>query len=371
VIMRKKVLHIITATGVGGAENMLYKYLSNSNKDYIEHSVISLTGIDEFGVKIKELKIPVHALSEPIYTLQGMKDLYSVAKQLKPDVLQSWLYHSDLVALILNFLLKSKLCWNIRSYKVFKYKRSTGMLVRLLALFSKVPDAVIINSVASKNYHHKIWYRPNRWEYVPNGFDADVFKQKAEFKNDIRAELDIVFDANIIGMVARYSAEKDHESFLRACSLIHKALPSVHFVMVGYGVDQSNLKLTNIIDELDLHDCVHLLGVRLDVPAIVPCFDIACSSSIDEAFPNVIGEAMTAAVPCVVTDVGDCAMVVADTGRVVPLGDPKYISDACLELLRLPETERRDLGYQARIRAIKEFSIQKISAKYDDIYLSL
>lgn len=369
--MRRKVLHVITATGVGGAENMLYKYLCNSNKNYLDHSVVSLTGIDEFGLKIKALQIPVYALSKPIYTLQGMRELYILAKQLRPDLLQSWLYHSDLVALILSFLLKSKLCWNIRSYKVFKYSILTAMLVRVLALFSRVPDAVIINSIASMNYHHKICYRPNRWEYVPNGFDPNIFKRKSELKNDIRTELDIASHSNIVGMVARYSIEKDHESFLRACSLIHKVLPSVQFVMMGNGVDQLNLRLTHIIDELDLHDCVHLLGVRLDVPAIVPYFDIACSSSIDEAFPNVIGEAMTAGVPCVVTDVGDCAMVVGDTGRVVPLGDPKYISDACLELLSLPETERRDLGYQARIRAIKEFSIQKISAKYDDIYLSI
>ena len=369
--MRKKVLHIITSTDVGGAENMLYKYLCNSDKDHFDHSVISLKGIDTFGIKIKELQIPVYGLSEPIYTLKGMKEIYSIAKKLNPDVLQSWMYHSDLVCLVLKFFLKSKLCWNIRTYKVMNFRRLTGVLVRFLALFSKVPDVVIINSLASKEYHHEIYYRPNRWEYVPNGFDPSVFKERSELKKDIRIELDIASDTNIIGMIARYCEEKDHESFLRACSLIHKELPNVHFVMVGSGVDDTNLKLKNTIDELDLHDYVHLLGARSDVPTIVPCFDIACSTSTDEAFPNVVGEAMTAAVPCVVTDIGDCALLVGETGRVVQLGNPKYISTACLELLRLSKTQRQDLGVQARKRIVKEFSIQKISARYDQIYLGL
>ena len=350
---------------------MLYKYLCNSNRDFIDHSVISLTGIATFGIKIEELEIPVYGLSKPIYSFQGMRQLYGLAKKLKPDVVQSWLYHSDLVSLVLKCFLKFKLCWNIRSYKVYKYKRSTGILVRFLAFFSKVPDAVIINSIASKEYHHKIWYRPKKWEYVPNGFDLSIFKQRPELDNDIRNELGIDSNSIIIGMVARYTLEKDHESFLRACSLINQTVPSAQFVMVGEGVDKLNLKLTNIVTELDLDDRVHLLGVRLDIPAIVPYFDVACSTSIDEAFPNVVGEAMAAAVPCVVTDVGDCALVVGSTGSVVPVGSPTYISDACLELLRLPVSLRQDLGVQARKRIMKEFSIKKISARYDQIYLRL
>ena len=59
---RKRVMHVITSTGVGGAENMLYKYLSNTNQDLIEHYVISLVGIDNFGLKIKQLNIPILSL---------------------------------------------------------------------------------------------------------------------------------------------------------------------------------------------------------------------------------------------------------------------------------------------------------------------
>ena len=369
--MKKKVLHIITTTGVGGAENMLYKYLCNSDKNQIDHSVISLKTIDILGDKIKELNIPVNGLSRPIYTLKGMKELYGLVREFDPDILRSWLYHSDLVSLILKFFLRAKLCWNIRSYKVYKFKRSTGMLVRVLSLFSKVPDVILINSLASKDYHHSIWYRPRRWEYIPNGFDPSIFKMRSGIESDFRDNLNIASEDCIIGMVSRYSSDKDHDTFLRACSLINKERSNTHFVMVGANVDFCNSKLMKLIDELDIHQNVHLLGIRTDIHLIMPCFDIVCSSSLDEAFPNVIGEAMSAAVPCVVTDVGDCALLVGDTGKIVRSGSPEHMSAACLDLLKLPKEELNDLGVKARDRIMQEFSIQKISVKYDSIYLGL
>ena len=112
-MIKRKVLHVITTTGVGGAENMFYKYLSNSDKDIIQHGVISLTGIDIVGSKIEALNIPVHGLTKPIYTLKGIKELHTVVKNFNPDVMQSWLYHSDLVCLVLRLFLRFKLCWNI------------------------------------------------------------------------------------------------------------------------------------------------------------------------------------------------------------------------------------------------------------------
>lgn len=368
---RKRVMHVITSTGVGGAENMLYKYLSNTNQDLIEHYVISLVGIDNFGLKIKQLNIPIHGLSKPIYTLKGVRELYKVTKEFDPDILQSWLYHSDLVCLVLKLFLNIKLCWNIRSYKVYKFQKLTGLLVKFLALFSKVPDVILINSLASKDYHQKIWYRPKRWEYIPNGFDPSVFKIRSEIKSDFRDKLNIDPKDYVIGMVSRYSSDKDHDTFLRACSLIFKQRPNTHFVMVGANVDSCNSKLMELINELDIYQNVHLLGVRTDIHLIMPCFDIVCSSSLDEAFPNVIGEAMSAAVPCVVTDVGDCALLVGDTGRIVLSGSPEHMSAACLDLLELPKEELDHLGIKARNRILQEFSIQKISVKYDSIYLGL
>ena len=172
-------------------------------------------------------------------------------------------------------------------------------------------------------------------------------------------------------MVARYSNDKDHHTFLKACSLINRKLKNVHFVMVGLNIDNLNFELLIIIKKLGLEDRVHMLGKRDDIPEIIPFFDVLCSSSLDEAFPNVVGEAMSAAIPCVVTDVGDCSVLVGDTGKVVPQEIKRDISEACLNLLKMPEEKRIKLGKKARTRIAQKFSIQKISNQYDQIYLSL
>lgn len=370
--MSKKVLHIITSTNVGGAESMLYKYLVNSDRSLLNHHVISLSELGNIGLKIRSTGIPVYALSSPIYSVRGLKELHSVFKSIAPNIIQSWLYHSDFISLLLKtFNPNVILCWNIRSYKVCRYKSSTCFLVRLLALFSRIPNVVIINSIASQEHHKKIGYKPKRWEYIPNGFDTNLFKQKQDLSCNLKRELGMHADVLLIGMVARFSSEKDHKTFLHACFLINNIFPDVYYILIGMNVDSSNTDLSNIISELHLNSRVHLLGERDDVHTIMSCFDITCSSSIDEAFPNVVGEAMSSEVPCVVTNVGDSALLVGDTGVVVESKSPKKIADACIELLKKPEYIRRQIGSKARQRIIDNFSIDQISSRYDQVYTEL
>jgi glycosyltransferase involved in cell wall biosynthesis len=69
------------------------------------------------------------------------------------------------------------------------------------------------------------------------------------------------------------------------------------------------------------------------MPRFFGALDIATSSSLSEAFPMAVGEAMACGTPCVVTDVGDSALIVGDTGKVVPADDPKSLAAAWEQLL--------------------------------------
>ena len=371
--MAKKILHIITSTDVGGAEGMLFKYLSNSNRNLLSHHVVSLTGIGKTGLKIKNIGIPIYTISTSVYSLKGLKELYCIFKTIDPEILQSWLYRSDFFSLFLKiFKPKVILCWNIRAYKVCNYmKTKKCFLIRLLALFSKIPKVIIINSTVSLEYHKKIGYHPRRWKYIPNGFDVPNYDKSQKDLSKFKRKLKIHKDTMIIGMVARFSIEKDHLTFLKACSLIKKMIPDVHYILVARKVEKSNKELSSIIKKLHLEKNVHLLGEREDIHKITSYFDIACSSSIDEAFPNVIGEAMSSSVPCVVTDVGNSAKLVGDTGLIVEPKNPKQISDACIKLLNKSKNDRQKLGLKARQRIINHFSIHKISSQYDQVYKKL
>src|SRR5262249_54886739 len=87
-----------------------------------------------------------------------------------------------------------------------------------------------------------------------------------------------------------------------------------------------------------------------------------------ESFPGVIPEAMACAVPCVATDVGDCASVVGDTGRIIPARDPVAFAAALDELVSMPECERAILGQKARNRILNLFTLDRMVTAYEKLY---
>jgi glycosyltransferase involved in cell wall biosynthesis len=172
----------------------------------------------------------------------------------------------------------------------------------------------------------------------------------------------------LIGLIARYDPMKDHDNFLKAASFLARDNPSVHFVLVGYKVDKNNKTIMRTINESGHEGHFHLLGERGDIPRIIPALDIVTSSSSSEGFPNTIGEAMACGVPCVVTDVGDSALLVGDTGKVVPPRNPQSLADGWREIIELGNEDQRRLGMAARRRIEKEFTLPAVVARYEEFY---
>jgi glycosyltransferase involved in cell wall biosynthesis len=117
---------------------------------------------------------------------------------------------------------------------------------------------------------------------------------------------------------------------------------------------------------------VHLLGEQRDVPRLLNAFDIATSSSsYGEGLPNAIGEAMATGIPCVVTDAGDSALLVGDTGIVVPKRDPGALCAAWQWLLDAGSDFRRAMGERARKRIMEHYSLQVMIRRYETLYRNL
>jgi glycosyltransferase involved in cell wall biosynthesis len=294
--------------------------------------------------------------------------------QLQPDLLQGWMYHGNLAAqLARGCLLKSvPVLWNIRNslYSLDYEKTATSAVIQLCAKLSDFPQQIIYNSQVSATQHEKIGYRATKRSIVPNGFDTEIFVPSLDAFNSVRQELRIPIDTTLIGLIGRYAPEKDHANFLQAAALLLKKFPelNVQFVLVGSGVDENNQILYRLVQELGLIQHTHLLGEREDIPRLTAALDIASSSSYTEAFPNIIGEAMCCAVPCVVTDVGDSARIVGDTGRKVPPRSPQLLTAAWKELLDLGFEGRQLLGNAARSRIVECFSLSAVVSQYETLY---
>ena len=371
-----KLMHIITDLDIGGAEMMLYKLLSHMDQKNFMNSVVSLKPMGPLSEPIKSLGIAVYDLKmdRPASIARGFFQLLKLILTWKPEVVQTWLYHADLVGFLTARVARIKnVVWNIRcsNMQLEHYAGATSWTVKLCSILSPFPRAVITNSYFAEEHHKGLGYKPKGFFVIPNGFDTNAFSPDAEAKRRLSRELGIGEDRRLIGLVARFDPMKDHKTFLAAASQVSARHSDVVFVLAGEGVEVQNKRLFQWVREARLGTRIYLLGCRTDIQTIMASMDIACSSSYGEGFSNVIGEAMSCGVPCVVTDVGDSARIVGETGRVVPPRNPDALAEAILELLELPGEERRGLGGLARDRIRKHYSIDKIATDYERLYVDI
>jgi len=373
---RIRVVHLITGFDVGGAETMLARLVGRLESDGIENTVVSLARGGSLAEAIAESGIRVVGLGmkpgRP--SLPALFRLVRLLKAIDPHVLQTWLYHADLIGLAAGALARvPAIAWNVRcsTLNYADYSRALAIVVRVLARTSRRPDAVVCNSVAGRREHEAIGYRPRRWVLIPNGVDTDVFKPCPRARADLRAELGIDPTTPLVGLLARYHPMKDHPNFLRAAALVVRHHPAARFVVVGRGVAGSE-KLRTLVTELGIGSCVHLQDERHDAARILAALDVAVSSSNSgEGFPNMVIEAMASAVPCVVTDVGDCAAIVASTGISVRPCDHEALAQGVCSLLEMSEVDRAGLGRAARERVLDQFSLQLATDRYHALYMQL
>jgi len=130
-------------------------------------------------------------------------------------------------------------------------------------------------------------------------------------------------------------------------------MPGARFVLVGSGQPEYSRRVRALIDELGLGARVVLAGQRADMPAVYSALDVLClNSAYGEGFPNVVAEALACGTPCVVTDVGDAALLAnaaGAAGLVVPPGKPEELAVALAEMLgradrQGPEVQRQALA---------------------------
>jgi len=316
-----KILYVITGLATGGAEMMLLKVLGRLDRQRFSPHVISLTSLGELAPRIAALGIPVEAvgMKPGVPNLLDFFRLVRKLKRLNPDVVHTWMYHADLLGgLAARLAGVSAVGWCIRNSNLDKDKTkfSTRAVVRLCALTSKwVPLRILSCSEQARQVHVVCGYAAEKMVVVPNGFDLTRFKPDEDARKRIRTELGIEVDTPLVGLIGRFDPQKNQAGFFEAAGVLHRRMPHAHFVLAGQGIDVSNAALMQAAARAGVLAKSHLLGLRNDIPALMAAVDVLASSSYGEAFPNVLGEAMACGVPCVVTDVGDSAYIVGDTGR--------------------------------------------------------
>ncbi len=371
-LTKPKIIHVITELGAGGAEHMLLRLAATSTA--YRHIVVSLSGEGALTDAMRATGADVLSLGmhRDVLSLGAIFTLARIIRRERPQVLQTWLYHADLMGIVAARLANFRpVAWNLRcsNMDLSRYRWSTRVVVKILIWLSSWPDVVMTNSAAGRQWHADLGYRPRRWEFVPNGVNAATFRPDAQARARWRRRLDVKDSDVLIGMMARRDPMKDHEGMLRAATEASRRYQNLAFVLAGRGITRTDPTLARLSDMVGAP--VHLVGECDDPAGLNAALDIGVlSSAFGEGFPNVVAEAMAAGVPCVVTDVGDAASIVGDTGCVVPPRSPDALAQAILTLASDAPLRAR-LGAAARRRAIETFNLEAAVARYETIWTIL
>lgn len=370
-----RITHVITGLSTGGAENVLRQLVTRMDGDAFSNSVISLTDLGPVARRIEEAGVPVSAAGFPKGQFQTapVAKLIAAVHRSKPHIVQTWMYHADLIGgVAARVFARVPVIWNLRqsTFDPQSSKKTTILGAKLCAkLSNSLPHAIVCGSNAAHESHVRFGYRADRMVVVPNGFDTATFVPSPKSRSDVLRELGLGDNAFLVGLVARFDPQKDHATFFAAAVRLTHHLSDVHFVLCGEGIETTSPGLGALVDMHGLYRQTHFLGLRDGLASFYPALDVlALSSAYGEGAPNVLGEAMSCGVTCVVTDIGDSASMVGATGLVVPRRDPDALAAALRHMANMPNVQRRQLGARARSRIVEEYPISLMVARYEDLY---
>jgi len=355
------VVHLITTLTQGGAERVLSQVVprpsdvprDGAGRPLERHVVVSLVDGGMFADELLAAGVEVRGLGmrPGRDVVRGVLRLAALLRDLRPALVVSWMYHACLLDLLARPLAgrgrRARMVWNIRGalHSLAGLPAHTRITVRLLALASRRPDAIAINSRTGRRHHTRTGYRPRRWILLTNGCDTTRFRPDEEDRIRLRRELGIAPDAMVALNVARVHAQKDQPTLLAALRTAHGSAPALELMLVGTGTQAFTAAPYEGLR-------VHGLGERRDVQRLMRAADMIVSSSLTEGLPNTLLEGMASGLVPVVTDVGDCASVVGDVGRVVEPGAVQELAEAVTHVALMHAEEREALADRARTRVI-------------------
>jgi glycosyltransferase involved in cell wall biosynthesis len=373
-----RILHCITGLTGDGAQRLLLRLTRGLQDHALRSVVVNLGPATPLVSDFEAANVPVLSLgiSPCLRDVPGAVSLLRrTIHDLEPDIVQGWMYHANVMALLAKVAgrFHLPLVWNIRrgmdDYR--QRSRSTRAVIRMSSALSKYVESIIYCSGVCRTQHEAFGYAPNQGRVLHNGFDTAKFAPSQRVREEARALFGATDDEVIIGNVGRYDVAKGHRHLLEAFALVAASVRKVRLVCVGRGVDTENSEISSIIARAGMTERVTLLGERDCVERIFPGFDIYCSSSINEGFPNVIAEAMACALPCVVTDVGGSAEIVDQTGLVVAPRNSGALANGLEMYVRLSSAERCLIGARARVRVRNTFSLESMVTNYAQMYRAL
>ena len=364
---------IINSLEIGGAETSL-ETLSCTLQNEMQVEVISLSGSGYLAQRLRSKGVLVHQLDlrANLSLLKQCFELFRLIRAIKPDLVHTWMYHSNLVGGVIAKLAGiKKIIWSVHAFNLEKgmLKPSTRALIKFLAFFSYfIPSKIICCSQKSLEIHKQLLYKKVKLVFIPNGVDPSFFSFSEVGRETIRKELDIADNKILVGCIGRFDVQKNQLGFLKTITHIQNLGMEYHFVFVGRGNDRQNQEIQKIVNTSNLDKNITLLGERDDISNILSALDIFAMPSKGEAFPVSLCEAMACEVPCLATNVGDVQFILGDILQAIDITKFELFPQAILELGSMAPKLRKKLGEKLKKRVLDNFSIDIVAKSHIELY---
>ena len=374
-----KIIHLINSLNKGGAEGNLYRLCKFHKKKYknnINITIITLIDNGFYEAELKKIGIKIFSLNMNKQNkffdfIKKVLKLRKFIKKQNPDIIQSWMYHSNFITLFIPKRFYDKLFWNIRHSELNTKisKKMTIFLSIICGLFSKiVPKKIIYCSEKSINFHENYhFYSKNKTVLIYNGCSDKTYYPSKNLYLDFRKKNKIKKSEIVIGYAGRYAKQKNIFSMLFAFSKIIKNQKNVYLYMVGKDISLQNKELTSYTNDLKINNNVFFLNEQKNLLEFYNGIDFLLLASHSESFPNVIAEAMLCSTPVLSSNAGCSKKIIDDFGFIMNNNDHASIFKnlkIILNSFKYKKKEWRSHKKNSRLQIQKNFSITNMSNAY-------
>ncbi len=369
-----KILFLISSLRTGGAERQLVVLARLLAIRGHQVSIALMYGGGELEEEARSAGIEIHQLRKrsTADVIPFLFNLSALIRRIGPDILHGYLEMANLSASLARLIAPGpRVVWGIRNADMqhANWDWRHRLVYQLSTWLVLTADRIIVNSRAGLQYHVNRGFPPDRMAHIPNGIDTDRFQPDSSVRAARRKEWGITLDQPVIGFVGRFDPIKDLPGFLKAVARLEA--PGLRVVCIIAGDEAQRAAVRTLAGELGLSEALLLPEASQALETVYPAFDLFCSTSLGEGFSNVVCEAMASAVSCVVTDVGDSAYIVGDTGRAVRPSSPEALAVALDEALGTDRRALRQMGEAARRRIVTEFSLDRLADRSEAAQESL
>ncbi len=352
----------ITDLDVGGAERVLVAIATGLDRRRWTPSVVCLGSEGALVEPLRSAGIETICLGvsrrKPIGVVTR---LAKVLKRLRPEIVQSFLFHANLAAKLAAPIAGTP--WVVGGLRVAERQRRWHLVLDRLT--SRLSAGSVCVSEGVRRFSVEVGgLDPDRLTVIPNGIDPAPIDAAMALD---RATIGVPADATLALFVGRLDPQKGLPILLEAADQLGPKGPDWRLVLVGDGPDREPLHaMARSLPGLDGR--VIWLGRRDDVPSILKAADLFILPSLWEGMPNVVLEAMAARRAVIGTRVEgtEDLVVPGETGWLIPPSEVRPLADALGQAIADPDRLRR-FGEAGRTRVEERFKLQNVR----DAYVSL